>query len=177
MDDNKHINTDFTDPLEMQAAHRGLLGAILIVAAVVFFVLVAAIYGAAAIGQDELAAPLVYEVADSDLAQIEAKLLLYTGEVPDLTDDRIARLDAIADYLLEQPAPVVPDELKVNLNTGSLVELMSLAGIGKAKGEDIIASREKDGPFVDWRDAMTRRIGIGPATYQDLIEEGRAYIE
>lgn len=128
-------------------------------------------------GQGEV--PLVYEVADSELAQLEAKLLLYTGEVSGLPDDRLQRLDAIANYLLDQPAPTVPDELKVNLNTGSLVELMSLDGIGEAKGRAIIKSREADGPFVDWHDAMTRdpKVGIGPKTYEELIEEGRAHID
>ena len=118
---------------------------------------------------------LKHEVADNRLAQIESKLLLYTGEVPDLPEGRVNRIEAIVDFLLVKPT--VLDELKVNLNTGSLVELMSLDGIGKAKGEGIIESREAQGPFTDWRDAMTRGVGIGPETYKDLIAEGRAYIE
>ena len=128
-------------------------------------------------GQEEVS--LMHEVADARLAQIEAKLLLHAGEVPGLPADRLDRIEAIADHLLGQPAPVpvVPDELKVNLNTGSLVELMSLDGIGKSKGGDIITSREADGPFTGWEDIIARRIGVGPATYEDLILEGRAYIE
>ena len=121
---------------------------------------------------------LTHEVTDAQLAQIEAKLLLYAGDVPDLPTDRLDRIEAIADHLLNgSKPPVVPDELKVNLNTGSLVELMSLDGIGEAKARDIKASREADGPFTDWRDVTTRGVGIGPATYKDLIAEGRAYVE
>jgi len=141
---------------------------------VVLFLSLAAV---ATYGQDDYAAPLVYEVADAELAQIEAKLLLYAGDIENLPEARLARLDAIANYLLEGPAATVPDDLKVNLNTGSLVELMSLAGIGQSKGEKIIASREGNGPFTDWRDVMTRGVGIGPETYKDLMAEGRAYIE
>ncbi len=37
---------------------------------------------------------------------------------------------------------------KVNINTATIEELMSLKGIGKKKAESIVEHREKNGPFA-----------------------------
>ena len=70
------------------------------------------------------------------------------------------------------PAPSqsqVPDE-KVDLNTATAEELMTLPGIGEKRAADIIADREANGPFRS-PEELTRVKGIGEGILAGLIDQ------
>ena len=64
------------------------------------------------------------------------------------------------------------DLQKVNLNTATLEELMTLDGIGQKVAERILSFREKNGPFQKPEDLMMVK-GVG----EKIFEANRAKIE
>jgi competence protein ComEA len=54
---------------------------------------------------------------------------------------------------------------KIDINTASAAELVSLDGIGKAYAEKIVAYRKANGPFKTTEDIM-KVVGIGKATWE-----------
>ena len=58
---------------------------------------------------------------------------------------------------------------KVNLNTATAEELMTLPGIGEKRAADIIADREANGPFRT-PEELTRVKGIGEGILEGLID-------
>jgi len=63
--------------------------------------------------------------------------------------------------LMSWVLPALSAELqKVNVNTATLEELITLEGIGQAVAERILAFREKNGPFQKPEDLMMVK-GIG----------------
>jgi len=66
----------------------------------------------------------------------------------------------------EQSAPAG----KVDLNTATAEELMTLPGIGEKRAADIIAYREANGPFRIPED-LTRVSGIGEGILAGLIDQ------
>lgn len=56
---------------------------------------------------------------------------------------------------------------KVNINTASVEQLMSLNGIGEAKAEQIVTYREENGAFPD-TEAIMQVSGIGEGTYEKI---------
>lgn len=80
----------------------------------------------------------------------------------------------------QQPAPSGQTDLsgqtadtgrkKVNLNTATREELMTLKGIGEARAEDIIRFREKQGYFQAIEDIM-KVPGIKEAAFEKIKEE------
>lgn len=60
--------------------------------------------------------------------------------------------------------------LKVNLNTATKEELMSLKGIGESKAEDIIRFRESHGDFKKIEDVM-KISGIKDAAFEKIKED------
>ncbi len=68
---------------------------------------------------------------------------------------------------------VLPEDIKdktpaiVNINTGTLEELVTLPGIGEKTARDIIEYRNKNGPFERIEDIMNVS-GIGPKKFESL---------
>lgn len=60
--------------------------------------------------------------------------------------------------------------LKVNLNTATKEELMSLKGIGESRAEDIIRFRESHGDFKKIEDVM-KVSGIKDAAFEKIKED------
>jgi competence protein ComEA len=58
---------------------------------------------------------------------------------------------------------------KVNINTATLEELMSLTGIGEGKAKDIISYRDSHGLFSKIEDLMNVS-GIGESTFAKIKE-------
>ena len=69
---------------------------------------------------------------------------------------------------LEAPTPT-PEREKVDVNTASLAELMTLPGIGEKRAADIIAEREANGPYRFPED-LTRVDGIGEIIVAGLVD-------
>lgn len=59
---------------------------------------------------------------------------------------------------------------KVNLNTASLQDLMTLKGIGQSKAQAILDDRNENGPFSSVED-LTRVSGIGEKTFENLRDQ------
>ncbi len=58
---------------------------------------------------------------------------------------------------------------KISINNANLEELMTLNGIGEAKAKDIIAYREKNGPFTNIED-IKKISGIGENIFAQIKE-------
>ena len=63
----------------------------------------------------------------------------------------------------------VKDIGKVNINSASLEELMTLTGIGESKAKDIISYRESNGPFTTIED-LKKVSGIGDSIFAKIKE-------
>ena len=58
---------------------------------------------------------------------------------------------------------------KININTASMEELVSLSGIGEGRAADIIGFREENGVFEQIEDIM-KVSGIGEKTFEEIKE-------
>jgi len=58
---------------------------------------------------------------------------------------------------------------KININTASMEELVSLSGIGEGRAADIIQFREETGVFEQIEDIM-KVSGIGEKTFEEIKE-------
>lgn len=68
------------------------------------------------------------------------------------------------------PAPTSePVRGKVNVNTADVEALKTLPGIGEKRAADIVADREKNGPYR-FPEEMTRVKGIGEQTLAGFID-------
>lgn len=81
--------------------------------------------------------------------------------------ERTLRADAAVTAL---PAPTPePEREPVDLNTATAEELQTLPGIGEKRAADIVADREKNGPYR-FPEEVTRIDGIGEETVAELLE-------
>jgi len=62
---------------------------------------------------------------------------------------------------------VASPEARVNLNTATLAELLTLPGIGETRAQAILAYRAEHGPFTRIEE-LQNVSGIGPVTYEKL---------
>lgn len=68
------------------------------------------------------------------------------------------------------PAPTPgPERERVNVNTAGAEELATLPGIGEKRAADLIADRERNGPYRFPED-ITRVKGIGEETLAECLE-------
>ena len=72
--------------------------------------------------------------------------------------------------LIAEGVPSTQENGKININTGSKEELMTLNGIGEKKAESIIQYREENGSFSTIED-IKNISGIGEKTFENLKEE------
>ena len=80
---------------------------------------------------------------------------------------------AISSLQGEATSPVATDS-RVDINTASHEELITLPGIGEVKAQAIVAYREQEGPFRR-TDELMNVSGIGAITYErlrDLVTVG-----
>jgi competence protein ComEA len=67
-------------------------------------------------------------------------------------------------------AGVAAAQTRVNVNTATEAELLTLSGIGPARARAIIAHREQHGPFTSI-DALTQVSGIGPGILSRIRDQ------
>lgn len=65
----------------------------------------------------------------------------------------------------------------VNLNTASLKDLEKLPGIGKKTAKALVAEREANGPFTDFKDLSKRVKGVGKKSVEKLKEAGATFAD
>lgn len=112
----------------------------------------------------ELAGGFTDKAADAFLNLAEPVFDGMKVEVPD--KERALELSAGADEQ-GQGFPAGADAGKVNLNTATREELMTLRGIGQAKAEDILAYRKQHGRFEKIEEIMNVP-GIKEAAFQKI---------
>ncbi len=87
----------------------------------------------------------------------------------ELTDGQMINIPSTEDEqdLSEAGTEAGTDDGKVNINTASKEQLMTLNGIGETKADSILSYREQNGPFDSLEDLM-QVDGIGQGTYSKL---------
>ncbi|RKQ88967.1 helix-hairpin-helix domain-containing protein [Brockia lithotrophica] len=93
-----------------------------------------------------------------------------------LRDGQILHIPRIGEPVSGEDARALPgpsagggrsEQLRVNLNTAGVEELMRLPGIGPTRAQDIVAYREEHGPFRSV-DEVQNVAGIGPKTFAKI---------
>lgn len=70
--------------------------------------------------------------------------------------------------LRQESAAAAPvSDGRVNINTAELAELMTIPGVGKTRGEAILAYRSEHGPFAEMQD-IKKVPGIGDVIYEGM---------
>lgn len=71
--------------------------------------------------------------------------------------------------VLAVPAVLAQEEAKVNINTATVEELVSLNGVGEKYAQAIVQYREENGPFQA-PEEIQRVPGIGSRTFENNAE-------
>ena len=82
---------------------------------------------------------------------------------------RVETERTLAATAISLPAPTATPERVIDLNTATAEELQTLPGIGEKRAADIVADREKNGPYR-FPEEITRVKGIGEETVAELID-------
>lgn len=124
-------------------------------------------------------APGVYQCAPQ--TRVYALIEMAGGFAPEADETALNLVETVVDgqklYVPRQgeqgqtAGPEAGQSVKVNLNTATKEQLMTLPGIGASKAADIIAYRNEHGRFVTEEDLM-QVAGIKGASYEKL----KAYI-
>lgn len=127
-----------------------------------------------------IAEPGVYQMADGD------RVIDVLFEAGGHTDDADLEAINLAVRLHDEDQIVVPrfgedvssvsgtTSVKININTASAGELDALPGIGEVYSQQIVVSRETNGPYVSSEELVERQV-IPRSTYErirDLITTG-----
>ncbi len=136
----------------------------------------------------EVVSPGVYELEDGSRVfqaveraggftdQAAAEYLNMAERITDgmkivvLSREEAEAAKARGELSLSQTASPEAQKTKVNLNTATKEELMTLRGIGEAKADDILRYRESHGGFQKIEDIM-KISGIKDAAYQKIKED------
>ncbi|HBT59301.1 MAG TPA: hypothetical protein DEA45_00580 [Acholeplasmataceae bacterium] len=85
----------------------------------------------------------------------------------DLINFQMKLVDNITYEIKKIRLESVQEKNKININTASLIELMTLKGIGEVTASKIITYRENNGPFISILD-IKKVSGIGEQTYEQI---------
>lgn len=78
------------------------------------------------------------------------------------------RLENGKSYVIPKINESLPhDSTKININKASMLELMTLKGIGEQTAQKIIIYRQSNGPFLSIEE-IKNVSGIGPQTYENI---------
>ena len=98
------------------------------------------------------------EVTEAVLCPPASCYVYVCGEAELVVDGQMIKVPDQETYLLQQTgsadSAAEPEDGRINLNTASKEQLMTLSGIGESKAETIISYREKNGAFQTIEDLM-----------------------
>lgn len=118
-----------------------------------------------------LSSPLKYDITVEDEVTTETVVnettVSFAADEP--TTESVTEPGTLSDTQTTTP-PAIDATGKVNLNTASLQDLMTLKGIGQSKAQAILDDRNENGPFSSIED-LTRVSGIGEKTFENLRDQ------
>ncbi|NVK54038.1 MAG: ComEA family DNA-binding protein [Alteromonadaceae bacterium] len=86
-----------------------------------------------------------------------------------ITSLNTANVNAAVVKTSDKTAQVATTESRINVNTATLEQLMTLPGIGKSKAAAIISHRQSEGPFTSI-DELVNVKGIGNKLLAKIID-------
>jgi competence protein ComEA len=164
---DEHVTDDAPDGVQMLCVH--MCGAV--VTEGVYYVPVGSRVtdGIAAAGGFSEAADTTYHNLAALLADGQKVYVPTREETTEVTvEERVS--DTAADTSESKGSEGASEKRKVNLNTATLTELMTLSGIGEAKAKSILQYREKVGPFGRIEE-IKNISGIGDAMFDRIKED------
>ena len=119
-----------------------------------------------------LSSPLRYDIVVEEEVTTETVVPATTVSfsVTEPETGTSSELSAEASVTAATALPGIDSTGKVNLNTATLQDLMTLKGIGQSKAQAILDDRNENGPFSSVED-LTRVSGIGEKTFENLKDQ------
>ena len=119
-----------------------------------------------------LSSPLRYDIVVEEEVTTETVVPATTVSfsVTEPETGTSSELSAEASVTAVTALPGIDSTGKVNLNTATLQDLMTLKGIGQSKAQAILDDRNENGPFSSVED-LTRVSGIGEKTFENLKDQ------